>query len=358
MTKTILYLDQNIVSNLAKVGNVPDWKDSLKDFYSSLIQLLKTKVNQNRLACPTSNFHRQESEQNARFKDHVWHFMERLSHSLSFNSFVQIANSQLASAAYAYAGKDVVFVPDWTIAFNQDPHEPADSNTDAAEIMIHLESAQKLIDYSREVTNLIADVYGKLKLTRKGQSSTFQEEVLYLKMLLLFETFLPPSQLVQDYPELDSEISGIGAIEMIQNQTKLLAILEYCGARSSTFVPPETWYHDGSTWDSESLRNYVNGVFGITNKFLNSQELLTCPFLHIRASLMAVDIINYPDMVPSPSLSTDFEIVASILPYVDILATDNHMADLIRQAGLSSKFPAQVFSMNRRNELLNEIELL
>ena len=50
--------------------------------------------------------------------------------------------------------------------------------------------------------------------------------------------------------------------------------------------------------------------------------------------------------------------VASILPYVDILVTDNHMADLIRQAGLSSKFPAQVFSMNRRNELLNEIELL
>ena len=50
---------------------------------------------------------------------------------------------------------------------------------------------------------------------------------------------------------------------------------------------------------------------------------------------MAADIIYYPDMVPSASLRMDFEIVASILPYVDILATDNHMAELISKAGLS-----------------------
>ena len=145
------------------------------------------------------------------------------------------------------------------------------------------------------------------------------------------ETFLSPYKLIKDYPELQGDISDIGAAIVVHDQAKLLAIFRDCGV----------------------TRNPV-----VTKAFLNSQELLSCPFLHIRASLMAADIIHYPDMVPAPSLNTDFEMVASILPYVDILATDNHMAELIRKAGLSDTFPAQVFSMNRRNDLLKEIEML
>ncbi len=103
---------QNFASNLTKVENVPGWKDPLRGFYSSLLQLLRTKIDRNRLACPTSYFHGQESEQNARVKDHVWHLMERLSHRLSFNSFIHIHGTQLASAAYAYADKDAGVVPD------------------------------------------------------------------------------------------------------------------------------------------------------------------------------------------------------------------------------------------------------
>jgi hypothetical protein len=257
--------------------------------------------------------------------------MEGLSHRLSFNSFIHIHGTQLAQAAYAYADKDAGVVPDWAIAFNRDPHEPVDSSAAGDEIMVHLASGQEIVDYNRVTTYLVADVYGKLKLTRKGQSSTFEEEVLYLKMLLLFETFLPPGKLIQDYPELAGDISDIGAIGVVQNQAKLLEIFRDCGVM-------------GEPWK--------------TKEFLNSQELLGCPFLHIRSSLMAADIIHYPDRVPSPSLSTDFEMVASILPYIDILATDNHMAELIRQAGLSSTFSAQVFSMNRRSDFLKEIELL
>ena len=325
MKKSILYLDQNFVSNLAKAENVPSWKDQLRDYYQGLLQLLRTKVSQNHLACPTSYFHRQESEQNDRVKGHTWPLVECLSHGLSFNSLPKIHLSQIASAAYAYAGKPACVSPDWAIAFNQDPQLPVVSNPAGDQIMVHLESGQEVMDYYRDTTNLAADLYGDLKRERKGQSRIFQDEVLYLKQLLLFETFMPPGKLIQDNPGLEGDLSNLGAISVMHNQTALLAVFRDCD---------------------------------LSEKFFTSQELLECPFLHIRSSLMAADILNYPDMAPSPSLGTDFNIVASIMPYVDLLATDNHMAELIRQARLSSMFPAQVFSMNRRNELLKAIEML
>lgn len=158
-----------------------------------------------------------------------------------------------------------------------------DSISTDDEIMVHLESAQELIDYNRNTTDLVADIYRNLKLTRKAQSRTFEEEVRYLKYLLLFETFLPPGKLIQDYPELEGDLSTIGAMSVIQNQASLLTIFNDCG---------------------------------VSEDFFTSQEILRCHFLRIRASLMAADIMYYPDMAPTTSLSTDYEIVSSTLPYV------------------------------------------
>ena len=331
MTKSIIYLDQLFVSNFAKAEYLPSWPDEQTDYYLKLLQVLRAKVNENRLACPTSPFRQQEAEQGRQVKDHVWHIVERLSRGLSFNSSNQIHFSQLASAAYEFAGIKDDVVRDWSVAFNQDPHDSVESSADGSEILVHLPLGEELLDYNRETTKLSADVYGEFKRNRKGLSSTVKDEVFDLKMQLLAETVLSPLDLIQAYPELKGDISDFGTIGVLESQAKLMATFRSCGILES---------------DSR------------TKEFLHSEELLGCPFLHTRASLMAVDIINYPDMVPSPSLGTDFDIVPSILPYVDILATDNHMAELIRQAGLSETFSAKVYSMNRKSELLKEIENL
>jgi len=329
MTKSIIYLDQLFVSNFAKAEYVPGWPDDQKEYYLQLLQALRTQVSNNRLACPTSPFHQQEAEQGKRVKDHVWHIVDRLSRGLSFNSYNQIHFSQLASAAYKFSGKADDIVRDWSVAFNQDPHDPVESSFDDSEILVHLGLGDELLDYNRETTRLSADVYGGFKQNRMGLSSTFKDEVFGLKMQLLAETVLSPLDLIKAYPELEGDISNLGAIGVLENQARLIAVFRSCGV----------------------LDNYIK-----TREVLNSKELLGCPLLHIRASLMEVDIINYPEMVPSPSLGTDFEIVSSILPYVDILATDNHMAELIKQGGLSETFSAKVYSMNSKSELLEEIE--
>ena len=105
MAKSIVYLDQLFVSSFAKAENLPGWSDDQKDYYLRLLRVLRAKVNDNRLACPTSPFHQQEAEQGRQVKDHVWHIVERLSRGLSFNSFTQIHSSQLASAAYQFSGR-------------------------------------------------------------------------------------------------------------------------------------------------------------------------------------------------------------------------------------------------------------
>lgn len=323
LKKSILYLDQNFISNFAKAESVPDWKDPLKAYFLELLQVLRLKVRQNRLACPTSGFHRDESSQSTRIKDHVWHLVERLCHRLEFNSSSVINMSQLAAAAYAFSGQARAIRPEWTIAFNQDPQQLVDSTSSDGQIMVHLD-LQELNDYFRVTTDLVADIYGKFKLSRIGAAGTFEEEVQYQKANLLRETFYPLGKLIEDYPDIAGDLSDIGAVAGTQMQAQLLAIFKECGVMES-------------------------------GEFFASQTLLRCPFLHIRASLMAADIIHYPEMVPTPSLNTDFDIVASTMPYVDILATDSHMAQLIRIARLNTLFQAQVFSMNQRDQLLDDL---
>ena len=111
MPKQILYLDQNFLSNVAKVENTPDWKDSQREYYEKLLSVIRVKVNQNSLVCPTSPSQREESEESNRVKDIVWPLVEELSHGLSFHHPIQIFNNQVALAAYTYCGKEPPRVP-------------------------------------------------------------------------------------------------------------------------------------------------------------------------------------------------------------------------------------------------------
>ena len=76
--------------------------------------------------------------------------------------------------------------------------------------------------------------------------------------------FLPPNLLTQSYPQLDNDLALMGSVSVIGNQARILRILEDCP--------------DG-------------------DRFWQSEELLSCPFVHCRASLMAADIFYYPSMI-------------------------------------------------------------
>ena len=324
MKKTILYLDQNFASNLAKVESLPGWKDPEREYYEGLLALLRSLVAQDRLACPTSYFHREESERGKRVREFNWQVVEELSHGLSFKSYTT-SWAQMASAAHAYCGTPEQAVPSWALAFSQDPQQSVGPERSSPRILVYLESPEELIEYGENALGLVAEEYHKFKACRRGKSESFAEELQFLKCQLLRETFLPPQSLTQAYPSLSDEVGLIGSTTMAQSQWQILRIVR----------------------DSPNPEG-----------FWSSSELLQCPFLDIRASLMAADIFFYPDTIPTKSLNTDFDIVASVMPYVDILATDGYIAELIRHAKLSQRFGASVFSMRQRHQLLEVLENL
>ena len=123
MQKEILYLDQNFVSNLAKVEYSPGWKHSSGAYYAGLLALLRPNIHNNRLACPTSYFHREESEQSDRVRGIVWQLVDELSRGLSFNLSTVVHFNQIAAAALKYGGHPPTSLPEWSMAFNQDPQK-------------------------------------------------------------------------------------------------------------------------------------------------------------------------------------------------------------------------------------------
>jgi hypothetical protein len=301
MPKQILYLDQNFLGNLAKVENILNWKDPQRGYYEKLLAVIRVKVNQNRLACPTSPFHREESEQSNRTNDIVWPLVEELSQGLSFHYPIQIFNNQIALAAYTYCGKEPPRVSTWDVAFNKDPHESIEPVTRPGKVLVHLESPEELISKRRDVNDLINDAYYRFKATRRSKSDSFTQEVDRLKYQILLEAFLPPQALLRALPVLDNYLGWIDSATMTQMQQRIFRILSGCP-------------HSGG--------------------FAVSKELLECPYLTIRASLMVADIFNNPKKDRTGSINADFDIVASAMPYVDMLTTDKYMAEMIRQAKL------------------------
>jgi hypothetical protein len=92
--------------------------------------------------------------------------------------------------------------------------------------------------------------------------------------------------------------------------------------------------------------------------FFVSPQLLDCLYIHIWASLMAADIFFYPDNKPAKSLFTDFDIMASVLPYVNAIATDGYIAQLIHNAGLLNRFSVHIFTIRQRQALVDYLQKL
>ena len=86
--------------------------------------------------------------------------------------------------------------------------------------------------------------------------------------------------------------------------------------------------------------------------FFVSPRFSNTPFLSIRSKLMAADIAHYPYLKPEPSLQDDFSIVATVLPYVDVFATDNYIAELIKQTRVGIEYDCRVFTMRQQGDML------
>ena len=323
--KSTLYLDQNWISNITK-AYAGIGKSNERSYFYELSIAIRRGVAENRLGCPTSGFHRSEAFPSSKNRQALWYIAEWLSNGLSFRSFSEITYDQLLFTALEFAGMRLPEIPWWQVPFNKDPYLsmslPGDSPWP--------ESIRDMVgERDRKVRDsVIGPAYRRYKESRKSQRLTYEEELEFGMRQLFKEGYTMQWEAVLEASAVTPEWEGVYQDAMWRSAIHYRALEQICE-------------HQG----------------GIQH-FLISPQFAKTPSLSVRAKLMAADIVRYPNRTPEASLSDDFSIVSTVVPYVDILATENYVAELLKQTRVAQEYGCRVFTMRQKDELLDLLKRL
>ena len=324
-SKPIIYLDQNWLSEITK-ALLPNKRSQDKTYFQELFGVIQNGVTSDKFVTPMSDFHESESSLSSELDAYLRSVDNILSRGLTFNEWFGIGHVQLMSAALLFAGAELPAMPWWQIPFNRDPDIPdgeLGSRKAGMEVYIRMTS---LIDEWRRLRNESeAPMYRDYKEARKSVGLSFEGEFVFSKAQLLWEG--------------------------------------YFGVRQAIAVPGVTlpdWdvMYQGVATHREQQWREIQWIINQSQnpaKFFVSSDFNNAHFINIRAKLMAADITKFPARKPEPSLLDDFSIVATILPYSDVFATESYIAELIRQTKLDDHYSCRVFSMRQKDEFLDNV---
>ena len=90
---------------------------------------------------------------------------------------------------------------------------------------------------------------------------------------------------------------------------------------------------------------------GITKfTFFDSKELFNSPFIDILCSISQSLQYHHYEREPQNSDLRDIAILASVLPYCDIVTTDSFMKEVVvKTLHLDKKYNCEVFAANRKD---------
>jgi len=319
---TIVYLDQHYLSNMAKarLGSLKD-KDK-HEFWLALFNELKAGVLADRIACPELEFQRDEADFDRRIEHTVWEVICDLSAGLQFKPYETILELQIEDAAYHFLCKNPPPREAWRAAFKSDPQDPVQSRIgyDAFgiqhRIAVHLFSpSQEILEHDRQVKRHWA--YTAKQLLRQPTLSDWHKE-LSIQKLALVDKLLGPDvfNAIAKQAASDSSLDKAVAVSNVSKLERRLARLEKIGI---------------------SLQNLAD--------FFHSDELLNTPYIEICCSINAVIVQNYQERTPQGSDLADAAIMATVLPYSDVVTTDKFMKDiLVNRLRFDQKYKCEILS--------------
>ena len=318
--KPVVYLDQNWISEITK-SYMDDWNSPDKPFYQRLSSALQEGLANNRFVCPTSSFHESEASYGSRVKDSLWYVARLLSRELSFNSSIHVNHQQLLEAATDFAKQDFPDIPWWTIPFNRDPDAEMEAPPEIP-VEVHISMDELFAEGKRLRDGIQVSQYHAFKRERQQHGLSFIAEVEFGRNQLFEEGYL-------------GMVFAIGLSEVAES-------------------PLEPLYRQVAFEAVERCKEIVDicDLGDGLGMFMKSAQFAKSPFLSIYAKLRAADIVRFPEQVPKPSQLDDYQIIATVLPYANVFATENYMADLIRQTGVGSEYDCLVFTMRQKQELL------
>lgn len=161
--KVLVYLDQSALSRLAE-GRHPD-----------LLAILRNGVESDRLVCPRSRDHRDETALADTLYDGLTKLADELSMGIEFRSDFEIECSEIEAAAASFVGlpgRELL----WSEAFDRDPHtsrsELYPSGCRLAVSRCRVDWMIQEVEYQKSGTDDMTRIYEVARATRR----TFQEQ--------------------------------------------------------------------------------------------------------------------------------------------------------------------------------------
>lgn len=328
----IVYLDQNYLSNMAKarLGSIDD--ENLAKFWDSLFDDLRKAVLADKIACPELEFHRTEAMYDRRLEESIRQVIDELSWGLKFHQRESILETQVFSSAFRFLGKNESIKETWATVFESDPHAPVCSRMQnilgvKGRISVHLSLPDEVVEHDRQLKNKY--VKGEELFAKLGNvCHDWDDEVLAQKMSFINSFFLGG----QD----------IRSIDQLRHDGSPLELIVAAG-RYANLV---------SLW--ERLAEIGIKVSDVTTaaKFLKSEELLNIPYIDICSSINAAIAKYYSKRRCRGSDLYDVAILATVLPYCDVVTTDSFMREIIVNIlHFDDKYKAKIFSARKIDRL-------
>lgn len=323
--KQVVYLDQNLLSNIAKAVLAKGaFKPELlvyRDLWNALLRLIEA----DQIACPTSEFHEAEALYSPiRLRNEIDRVGFALSGGLGFRSWPYILESQARRALYRYMNRDGGAIDcTWEEAFQSDPDAPGTQGRRKAIYPDRLPS----LELSRRIKQLYPAHARRIASDVRSQGMTFDQRLDYETGAVIRKFFLDP--LASSWERYFKAFSGqpVDSVDMVPAYpTNLFQLCLELGGDTDTFL-----------------------------RFLLSEQFKAIPFVHIFCSLHAAMITT--SARPEPGDADDAMILATVVPYSDVVATDDAKKRLLERLGLNSVYGTSLFSA-KRQQVANFLDLL
>ncbi len=339
LNKTVIYLDQFVISNMMKAINEKlGKKDKVDKIYLKMFEELDVLVKMQLIICPDSHFQRQESLLS--FYSALKRMYEHLSHGTTFYDRLTIERFQVDEAFKSLVeNKDF----DWqSLGVDDILHGERNEWQGRFLISINSKIEQKEIDdFQQGRLQVHEQVKTLFETWKNNKGKSFQD---------YFKENLPGygSRIVKNY--MNSIMQYLKVSLGIEAFTPEEMIPIVAGEESIIFSTLQRHLPNDEK-DDEKLKKVI--------AYLKSDRTYLLPFNEIYSAVWAA--IAYQTETggrttpPNIGMVNDIEMVSTLLPYCDAMFVDKDMHSLLNFGAVKKiieKYNTQIFSLTNKEEFL------
>lgn len=325
----VIFLDTNIISNIAKwkMGKELDQVNlhRAKTVYDCIYKLVKAK----KIICPEVPTSQEEYRLDSRIDEACEEVVVTLARGISFkgSSGVEDSQIQLAMKAYVEHAGSVDYSKEWLLMYRRDPIKQL---LDNFPFIIRFNSVRAIEsnDQIRERKKDLKDKLIEIKEADANRTPSFEEKLEeeyagYIRGVLRLG-FKPYERYIKGEDVTFEDTMGSLTLG----------------------IPLVLWNNLGGKPD---------GIKGLL-QFYCSDYLKSVPIVEITAKLWAGLAVYLKNAKPKQSDANDIRMIATVLPYADILVLDKTMTNLVRdKLHLHEKYNAKIYNLSEFDALLAEL---